>query len=778
MNKPLFLLFFLLSAVCTASAGRIAVVPKPVSLVEGSGVYTLRTPFEAVYPSGDSVLGRAARFGAARLGQKFGDRRIRAAEGSKGSLVFARAPMPAEGYRLTVGPKGIRIEANDYAGAVYGIETLLQLLPPKAYGNDYTAWLVGRYVKVPQVAVDDFPRFPYRGMHLDCSRHFYPIDSVKRYLDYMAMHKLNRFHWHLTDDEGWRIESKRFAELNTQAALRVDRRGAPWSGRKPLQQGEKPTYGGVYTQDDIRDLLAYAADRAIAIVPEVETPGHSSAVFAAFPELSCLGTPQAVPPGGYFPANQASCYCAGNDAVFDFLEEVLDEVAMLFPDAPYIHIGGDEVDKRFWKNCPKCKKRIADEGLKDFDELQSYFIGRVDQIVRERGKRIIGWDEILEGGLVPDATVMSWRGEQFGIEAARAGHDVVMSPNTYLYFDYYQNDPAFEPEASGSLLSLGRVYSYNPVPDDLDPAAAAHILGAQANLWSEYLPDWADVERMVLPRMSALAEVVWTPQGCRDWNDFAQRMEVRKERFDAVGANYHRNGSQVVGFDTRFDGKLFWATLSAEPYGAKIRYTTDGTAPSLDSPVYDEPIAVDEAVTIRAAIELPCGRLSPQVSERLMGRHKAIGATITYNTSPAEAYKGAKGAQTLVDGLTGALRHDDGTMQGFNNRNFDLTVDLGRVDTVRSVGVSFLQSAGSWIYLPSELVVSLSDDGTRWTEWGRVPSAVDPTAQPTVRRMPTVEAAPAAARYLRIEGINPPTPDGLPGAGTVNWIFADEIVVR
>lgn len=755
-----FSLTILLLLVGVIGVAQINVIPRPASVVEHAGAYILRTPCTIGYPVGDTILSRAADFCAARLAG-----RVAVAGGSKGAIVFVRQAMPAEGYRLVVTKKGVEIQANDYAGAVYGVQTLLQLQSGAG---------------IPLVEITDAPRFGYRGMHLDCSRHFFPLDSVKRYLDYMAMHKLNRFHWHLTDDEGWRIESKRYPELNQKASWRVDRRGQPWSGRQPIDRaaGETPTYGGFYTHQEIRELLAYAQERAIQVIPEVETPGHSSAVFAAYPELSCLGVAQEAPPGGYFPTDQASCYCAGNEQVFKFLDGVLEEVIELFPDAPYIHIGGDEVDKRFWKNCPKCAERIKSEGLKDYEELQRYFIGRIDKIVRSKGKRIIGWDEILEGGLVPWATVMSWRGEQFGIEAARAGNDVVMSPNTYLYFDYYQNDPAFEPEALGSLLSLARVYSYDPAPATMEPATAAHILGAQANIWCEYLPTWSDVERMALPRMSALAEVVWTPQKERNWDDFARRIEVQKRRFKRMGANFHRQGSHVVHFDTRTEGHTFLVSLFAEPYRAKIHYTIDGTTPTLDSPLYNEPLSVEDVVTIRAVLEEANGALSPQVSERTLGRHKAIGAAIQYKSQPAEAYRGAKGAATLLDGLTGTLRHDDGMMVGFNNRNFDLVVDLQRIDSVRSVGISFLQASGTWIYLPTEVAVSVSIDGTNWVDFGRVASAIDAHTMPTVRKMVELQAAPTQARYIHIVGINPPTGAGLPGAGTINWTFADEIVVR
>jgi len=366
-----------------------------------------------------------------------------------------------------------------------------------------------------------FTRFAWRGMHLDVSRHFFPKEFIKTYIDLIAMHKMNVFHWHLTDDNGWRIEIKKYPKLTSVSAWRVDREDQTWREVTPPKPGEKATYGGFYTQEDIREIVKYASERQVMILPEIEMPGHTSEVFAAYPSLSCSGKKMYVRPGSYWP--NEDIFCAGNDSVFVFLEDVLDEVMELFP-GPYIHIGGDEADKTNWKKCPKCRQRMKDEHLNNEDELQSWFIKRMENYLVAHGKKLIGWDEILEGGLAPEATVMSWRGIAGGVASARQGHDAVMSPGTHCYFDHYQADPEFEPEAIGGFTTLKKVYSYEPVPEELTPDEARHILGAQGNVWTEFIPAPEHAEYMAVPRMTALAEVVWSPDSKRNWEDFRERL--------------------------------------------------------------------------------------------------------------------------------------------------------------------------------------------------------------------------------------------------------------
>jgi len=448
---------------------------------------------------------------------------------------IADANLPPEGYLFQVTKHKINLSAADGPGIFYGIQTLRQLLPPSIESGVNS--LAGH--KIQAVEIKDFPRFGWRGMHLDVSRHFFPVEFVKQYIDMIALHKMNVFHWHLTDDNGWRLEIKRYPKLTEICAWRVDREDEDWRKWSPIKAGEASTYGGFYTQDEVRDVVSYAAARQITVIPEIEMPGHSSEIFAAYPELSCKGETLHVRPGSYWP--NEDILCAGNDSVFIFLENIMDEVVELFP-AKYIHIGGDEARKTYWKTCEKCQRRIASEGLADEDELQSWFIQKMERYILSKGKNIIGWDEILEGGLAPTATVMSWRGEDGGIAAAKAGHDVIMAPTSHVYFDYYQGDKETEPQAIGGFVPLTKVYNYEPIPEALNAEEAKFVLGAQANLWTEFIKTPSHAEYMVLPRMSALSEVLWSAREQRNWSDFQQRLPTLFARFETLDWNY-RPGS-------------------------------------------------------------------------------------------------------------------------------------------------------------------------------------------------------------------------------------------
>lgn len=786
MKKLLTLASFaLLLGGCSTAlrADKIAIIPQPVQMTVSAekGDFILNSHTSVTYPEGDVQLEKAANFIAKTLSNKIGTANIIATTAqTPGAIELKRwsDDPKAEGYKLEVSSDNIEIEAADYSGAVYAMQTLLQLMPTEVFTRDSGA--MSSKIAIPAVEITDYPRFGWRGMHLDVSRHFFDANDVKKYIDYLAMHKMNRFHWHFTDDQGWRMESKKYPLLTEKAAWRVDRNKDAWDARKPIDRaaGEEATYGGFYTQDQIRDVVAYAAERGVVVIPEIEVPGHSSEVFAAYPNLSCLGVQQEVTPGGHYPTDMATCFCAGNEDVFVFLEGIMDEVVELFPEAPYIHIGGDEVDKRFWKNCPKCQERMRAEGLKNVDELQSYFIKRIEKYLNDKGKPIIGWDEILEGGLAPNATVMSWRGIAGGIEAARAGHDVVMTPNSHLYFDYYQSTPETEPVAPGGYNTTKRVYDYEPIPDALTTEEAKHILGAQANLWNEHVQKFSHVEYMVLPRMSALAEVVWSPKDSRDWDGFSERLYTHNQRFAAMGANFHPGNDQIE-FSTAYDSitKTFYVTLKSELYNSDIYYTVDNTDPTMQSTKYSEPIPLDKTTNIKAVVAMDGKVLSKKSTERMVGMHKAVGKKILYNTKPSDAYRGSKGDATLNDGFTGSVNHNDGYMQGFNNHDFDVVIDLGEIMSFAEVTGSFLQSAGTWIYLPRELVVEVSDDNVAFTPAGSVTQDLDPKTAPNMRHAMTVKGD-FKGRYVHIKGVNGITPAGLPGAGTVNWIFADEIFIN
>jgi len=426
-------------------------------------------------------------------------------------------------YRLTINNQQVTIEGKNQQAVSYGIQSFLQLMP--------ITTSIQFPVLLPNLRIEDYPRFAYRGLHLDVGRHFYSVDFIKKYIDYMAMYKLNTFHWHLTEDQGWRIEIKKYPKLTQLGAYR----DGTIMGRYPGTGNDSIRHGGFYTQEQIKEVVKYAAERYITIIPEIEMPGHSSAALAAYPELGCTGGPYKVQQTwGVF----KEVYCAGNEKTFQFLQDVLDEVMELFP-SKYIHIGGDECPKASWKTCPKCQQRIIDNHLKDEHELQSYFVQRMEKYINSKGRRMIGWDEILEGGLAANATVMSWRGEDGGIAAAKQGHDVIMTPGNWCYFDHSQikNDDSV---TIGGYLPINKVYAYEPIPASLSNQEAMHILGAQANVWTEYIGNEKKLEYMLFPRISALSEVLWSPKEKRNWLNFEPRLQNEFKRYDWLKINYSK----------------------------------------------------------------------------------------------------------------------------------------------------------------------------------------------------------------------------------------------
>jgi hexosaminidase len=509
-----------------------------------------------------------------------------------------------EGYALTVSPGSVTLTATAHAGLFYGLQTLRQLLPPITSDT-------GR-VHVPAVKIRDTPRFGYRGMHLDVGRHFFPVAFIKRYIDLMALYKMNRFHWHLTEDQGWRIEIRKYPRLTTVGSCRretiLEKNFDPYVG-------DGTPHCGFYTQDEVRDIIAYAAARYITVIPEIEMPGHSVAALAAYPELACSDGPFSV---STVWGVTEDIYCP-SERTFAFLEDVLTEVMALFP-SQYIHIGGDEAPKHAWETSDLAQRVIDREGLADEHELQSYFIRRIERFLRAHGRRLIGWDEILEGGLAPDATVMSWRGMAGGIEAARDGHDVIMTPTSHLYFDYYQGDPEFEPLAIGGYTPLDQVYEFEPIPEALSEMDAGHVLGAQGNVWTEYLKTTDAVEYMVFPRLLALAEVVWTPKARRDWDDFAARLPSQFRLLDAFDVHYRVPHVMGLENDRLTLADSITIELTALTHDTDIRYTLDGSDPGRDAARYDGPliVPVDAAgTTVTARAFLLSGRVSTPRSATL-----------------------------------------------------------------------------------------------------------------------------------------------------------------
>ncbi|MGH7541733.1 MAG: family 20 glycosylhydrolase, partial [Gemmatimonadota bacterium] len=554
-----------------------------------------------------------------------------------------------EGYRLRIDPDSVVLSAGTAAGLFYGLQTLRQLLPP-GIDAPQPSGVPLRHPTLPAVEILDAPRFPYRGLHLDVGRHLFPVEFLKRLIDRMALYKLNRFHWHLTEDQGWRIEIERYPRLTGVGAWRketiFERNFEPYVG-------DATPYGGYYTQEEARRIVAYAAERHMTVIPEIEMPGHSMAAIAAYPELACTEGPFEV---GTRWGVYEEILCP-TERTFAFLEGVLTEVMALFP-SRWIHVGGDEAPKVRWEESEEAQAVMRREGLDTEEALQGWFIRRIERFLSAHDRRLIGWDEILEGGLAPDAIVMSWRGVEGGIQAARQGHDVIMTPTSHAYFDYYQSeDPGQEPLANGGVLPLERVYAFEPVPDALTPGEARHVLGPQANVWTEYMKTAERVEYMVFPRLLAMAEVAWSPRGARDLDDFLRRLPAQLRRLDALGVAYRI--PDVTGVQDRLVlADTLTVTLSAPVAGGEIRYTMDGSEPGDASPRYEAPLRVrptESGVTLRARVVLPDGRRGAVRTAILRrGRLHAPADLTLESLDPGLRREYFEGEFASVGGLAGA----------------------------------------------------------------------------------------------------------------------------
>lgn len=608
-----------------------------------------------------------------------------------------------EGYRLETNNGKLYIKAKNVAGIHYGVRTLGQILSDsRFYNSDDKAWYL------PEILIEDYPAFKYRGLMLDVSRHFFSVDFLKKYIDALAEYKINRFHWHLTDAGGWRLYIDKYPELTRIGAWRTQSDWQKWwidNDRKFMKEGDENAYGGYYTKQEAREIVRYAQERGITVIPEIEMPGHSEEVFAAYPNLNCYN--RAYRNGGVF--------CAGNEDTFEFLENVLDEVIDIFP-SEYIHIGGDEVDKSHWLKCPKCKKLMQNKGFKTGDEIQSYFIKRISKYLETKGRKIIGWDEILEGGLAKGATVMSWRGEAGGIKAAKTKHNVVMTPGTHCYFDHYQDTPSTQPFAIGGFTPYLKVYSYYPIPDVLDSISSKYILGGQANVWTEYIKTDRHLEYMTFPRILALAEVLWTPKNKKDEKSFKHRVKKNIKYLHNKGIN-SANQSERIDIETKLgeDKKSIILSMHSEIYNPIIRYTLDGSKPDTNSMIYTKPIIIKGGVIVAARIDYG-NRLGDRISRRNVDAHKAIGKAVKYNTMYSGAYPAAA-KKTLTDGEVGGLSYSDAKWQGFL-RNIDVVIDMGKIDTIKSVSARFMQIIGPGVYMPEYVKVYVSTDGKKFKEFG------------------------------------------------------------
>ena len=759
-------------ASCTAEKEanyQVIPLPQEVSLTQGNP-FKLNENVLIAYPENNALLQRNAEFLSEYIQQATNyapkTKAIAAGEQVKNAIVLGLDPSIAnkEGYVLTTTPEGININGQTENGVFYGIQTLRKSIPAEA--KEAT-------ILIPAGEIKDEPRFSYRGMHLDVGRHFFPKEFMKKYIDLLALHNMNTFHWHLTDDQGWRIEIKKYPKLTEIGS----QRSRTVIGRNTQEYDNTP-YGGFFTQEEAKEIVKYAQERYITVIPEVDLPGHMLAALAAYPEMGCTGGPYEVcPRWGIF----EDVLCIGNDQTMQFLEDVMNEIIEIFP-SKYVHIGGDEAPRTRWEKCQKCQARIKTEGLKADknhtaeDRLQSYCMTRIEEFLNSKGRQIIGWDEILEGDVAPNATVMSWRGMEGGIKAAQLGHDVIMTPTSFCYFDYYQTaDTKDEPLGIGGYVPIEKVYSLKPVPAVLTEEQSKHILGAQANLWTEYIHSSEHVEYMVLPRMAALAEVQWTQPEKKDFKDFTKRLARLMKFYQRDGFNYAKHVFDLkVDFTPDVTKKAVVVTLSTID-DAPIYYTLDGTEPTTASLKYTEPVSITETADFQAVVIRPEGK--SKVVNKKISFNKATYCPIELTFQPSEKYKFG-GAITLVDGMKGNDSYATGAWLGFVGGDVEAIIDLGQETEIKQVATNAIVDMSAWIMGSTGLVVSISDDNKEFREV----AAKDIPAETNIDKKGVenyeITFDPVKARYVKVViKRSPALPKGHAGEGKAAYMFIDEIEV-
>lgn len=753
------------SGVKTEANYNIIPAPQEIMLTD-NGKFTLSSDVKIVYPQGNELMERNARYLADYLNKATGNTyKTEAGTDGQGNILLqlVQDDDAPEGYTLKVNGDGVVITGASEAGVFYGIQTLRKSIPIVANSTPVLA----------DVEIKDVPRFGYRGVHFDVSRHFFTVDEVKQFIDMMALHNMNRLHWHISDDQGWRIEIKKYPLLTKIGSQRKE----TVIGRNSGEYDGKP-YGGFFTQEQARDIVNYAAERYITVIPEIDLPGHMQAALAAYPHMGCTGGPYDV---WTMWGVSEEVLCAGNDSVLTFIDDVLTEIMDIFP-SEYIHIGGDECPKVRWEACPKCQARIKELGIKSDDKhtkeeyLQSFIITHGDKFLAEHGRKMIGWDEILEGGLAKDATVMSWRGEGGGIEAARQHHNVIMTPNTYFYFDYYQsNDTENEPLSIGGYVPLERVYSYEPAVSALTPEEQKYIIGIQANHWTEYILNFPHLQYMALPRWAALSEVQWSSPEKRNYEDFMKRLPQMIDMYKSEGYNYAKHAFDVdADFNINPDAGVVEVSLKTID-NAPIHYTLDGSEPDGTSSVADSILQIKDNCTFKAVAVRPWG--NSRVFTENIAFSKSSCKPIVANQPVSKQYE-FNGAPTLVDGLKGNGNYKTGRWIGFYRNDMDVTIDLQQPTDISSVSFTTCVEKGDWIFDIRGITIEVSDDNKTFTKVfsEEYPAMTEADRNGLYDHKFAFE--PVKTRYVRVLA---PVEHSIPawhgGAGNEGFIFVDEIVI-
>ena len=770
LKQITFILFTVFIASCTtgskdSSVANYEVIPLPkhIKLIEGEA-FTLTNKTHIVYPDGNEMLHKNAEFLSEYLYIATGLKLGLSNDMQKENTIVLKAGLESEnteGYTIDVNSDNITINGATEAAVFYGIQTVRKATPIEKV----------RSVNYSSASISDEPRFGYRGVSLDVARHFQPVEFVKKYIDLLALHNVNRFHWHLTDDQGWRIEIDSFPRLTEIGSMRSE----TVIGRNSGEYDGAP-HGGYYTKDELKEVVEYAKDRYITIIPEVDLPGHMLAALTAYPELGCTGGPyHVIGEWGVFD----DILCAGKEESFDFLEAVFTEVMEIFP-SELIHIGGDEAPKTRWEECSDCQARIKELGLSDKDGhsaehfLQSYVTARVEEFLNEHGRKIIGWDEILEGELAPNATVMSWRGMEGGIQAAKMGHDVIMTPTTYSYFDYYQaQNIDEEPFGIGGYLPLEQVYSFEPAPDILSEEEKGHILGPQANLWTEYIKEPEHVEYMILPRLAAMSEVQWMDANKKDYEEFLERLPRLISHYNKLDYTYATHVFDVTGeFIPNFDTNALEVEFTTID-DADIYYTLDGSDPSESSIKYEGVFTINDNTEIKA-VAIRDG-VKSKILKEVINVNKATYKPIELLTTPARNYE-FTGAGLLVDGIKGkSTNYRTGRWIGFQGEDLVAVIDMLQPIEISSLEINNAVVTGDWIFDTSEISIESSNDGNNYSTVA-TKTIIDENDEHWAEiSTHQLSFEPDTARYFKVSVKCSTMPDWHPGNGRRAYIFVDEI---